>query len=168
MEELMKRLGALLDASIEEQEPDRMRMVRHLFEETFHQLAKLDMQLAFDLIDRFEGSMQYNNYATQEEAESVTDGMENQDGTRGPKFADAQELFDALEDMEIAVDNAPYYNRWALYIVANMYASDHGELIRKLADGDDDKFLRICCMFASSQLMDKDKPYWVRWYFNLD
>lgn len=165
---LMHKVNTLLDDSIEEQNPERMQMVRHLFTYMFHQLALDDMAKASDIADRFEGTMHYNNYVTQEEAESTADAFENQDGTHGPHFRDGQELFDALEDMEIPVEHTPCYNKWALWLVANMFASDHDSDIRELTGMDEDKYLRACSRFAASQLSDKDKPHWVRWYFNLD
>lgn len=168
MNTLMHKMNSLLDDSIEEQNPERMQMVRHLFMHMFKQLAMEDMEKASDIADRFDGTMHYNNYVTQEEAESTADCFDNQDGTSGPHFRDGQELFDALEDMEIPVEHTPCYNKWSLWLVANMYSSDHDADIRELVGDDEDKYLRACCKFAASQLSDKDKPHWVRWYFSLD
>lgn len=168
MEDLMHKVNKLLDDSIEEQNPDRMQMVRHLFTYMFRQLAMADKERAADIVDHFDGAMRFNNYVTQEEAESTADGFDNQDGTHGPHFRDGQELFDALEDMEIEVEHCPHYNKWALWLVANMFSSDQDSVIRKLVGDDEDKYMRTCCELAASQLSDKDKPHWVRWYFSLD
>lgn len=62
----------------------------------------------------------------------------------------------------------PYYNKWALYVTANKFSSDQHSAILKWTGNDRNKYLEACYDLAVTQLEDKDKLNWVRWYFGIN
>jgi hypothetical protein len=70
------------------------------------------------------------------------------------------------ETQDISKNEKPYYNFWALYTAINMVLSDQGEVLEEEIE-EEEKRQQIAVKLAISHLKDKDKPRWIRWYFNL-
>ena len=104
-------------------------------------------------------SIFWENYLTTKEAEAITSMME-------PKRAWPMDQWRlTMAQHELALEDAPYYNRCALYVVMNMLMSDSGETIEKYAGSD--KLFRAVYDLAVDKLKDKDKRFNVREYFKI-
>lgn len=95
-------------------------------------------------------------------------GLKNQDGSKGPKWRDPDELFEKVEQHDGRVECEPYYNKWALYVAMNKAASDQNSVILKWIGDDKDKYIIACYDLALTDLKDKDRPYWIRKYFHVE
>lgn len=84
------------------------------------------------------------------------------------KYGIYNEFFQIVEELNGNVEHEPYYNKWALYVTANKFASDQHSVIVKWAGNDRFKFIEACHDLAVAQLKDKDKANWVRWYFGVN
>lgn len=166
--EVLYRFGALLDDTIKEGDKENMDVSRAMFKRAVCLLASVDVEKANEFVDCFDGTLKYYNYLTEGEAEEIVTAFVNQDGTRGPKFDDPDDFFTFVERLGGKTEYEPHYNKWALFVTANKFASDQGNVVRKWTGNDQEKYLEANYELAVSQLEDKDKPNWVRWYFGVD
>ena len=113
-------------------------------------------------------TLKYYNFLTENEAEEIVAAFQNQDGSKGPKWRDPDELFEKVEQHDGRVECEPYYNKWALYVAMNKAASDQNSVILKWIGDDKDKYIIACYDLALTDLKDKDRPYWIRKYFHVE
>lgn len=113
-------------------------------------------------------TLKYYNFLTENEAEEIVATFQNQDGSKGPKWRDPDELFEKVEQHDGRVECEPYYNKWALYVAMNKAASDQNSVILKWIGDDKDKYIIACYDLALTDLKDKDRPYWIRKYFHVE
>jgi hypothetical protein len=112
-----------------------------------------------------DGLQEYNNYLTKDEARKVVSSMESWNGKNGEQVT-TDRLKEYIETQDISKNEKPYYNFWALYTAINMVLSDQGEVLEEEIE-EEEKRQQIAVKLAISHLKDKDKPRWIRWYFNL-
>lgn len=137
---------------------------REMLVDTFAHLYSANPRLAEELAETFDGNLNYNNYLTESEAQRILATMLNEDGTHGAIWS-AKDYFAKAESLGYAIDNAPSYNRWALYVTACHEVSDHLSVLAKWANKDVTKYVEFATDLAITQLNDRDKQKWVRWYF---
>jgi hypothetical protein len=125
-------------------------------------------RMAKEVLECYEGTLKYYNFLTENEAEEIVAAFQNQDGSKGPKWRDPDELFEKVEQHDGRVECEPYYNKWALYVAMNKAASDQNSVILKWIGDDKDKYIIACYDLALTDLKDKDRPYWIRKYFHVE
>lgn len=167
-DEVLKKFNELLDETIERGNNKEMQLTRCMFNQAVEFLTDLDMDLSKEFVERFEGVLNYNNFLTEGESRRILLSFLNQDGSKGAHWKDPDLFFKKLQSCGKELEERPYYNKWALYVTANMYSSDHHNDIIKWVGGDLDKYFEACVDFSYSQLTDKDRPEWVRWYFHIN
>lgn len=145
-----------------------MQLTRCMFNQAVEFLTDLDIDLSKEFVERFEGILNYNNFLTEGESRRILLSFLNQDGSKGAHWKDPDVFFKKLHSCGKEPEERPYYNKWALYVTANMYSSDHHNDIIKWVGDDSDKYFEACVDFSYSQLTDKDRPEWVRWYFHIN
>lgn len=165
--ELLDKFCLLLTESINSGEQDSIDVSLEMFKKSAHYLAETNIRQLKELVECYEGSLKYNNFLTENEAYSIVDKFINQDGTRGPRWRDAEELFNRLLAIGV-VECAPHFNKWALYATVNMVSSDKHNVILKWIGDAKDKYLLACYDLALTNLRDKDRPCWIRSYFDLE
>lgn len=138
-----------------------------MFKKVMCVLAELNLRSAKELLECYEGNLKYYNFLTESEAEEIVGKFVNQDGSRGPRWRDADDLLRKVSDMGGNTESEPAYNKWALYVTMNKYASDQDKFITKWVGDDKSKYLEACYELAVAQLNDKDRPCWVRSYYGL-
>ena len=143
-------------------------MSMDMFKKTFLLLADTNFRDAKEVYECFDGTLKYYNFLTETEADAVVDHFVNQDGSKGPKWRDADDLFKIIEEMGGKIECAPYYNKWALYVTMNKFFSDQNSAILKWVGDNKDKYIEACYDLSVTQLKDKDRPNWVRWYFHVE
>lgn len=167
-DEILNRFNSLLDEVVEDNDKESLDVSYAMFKKAICMLASLDSKQAGEFIDCYEGTLKYYNYLTESEAEKIVNSFINQDGSRGPKWDDPDELFIMIGDIKGDVEAEPHYNKWALYVTINKFASDQHSVIIKWVGNDTAKYLEACYELAVTQLEDKDKLNWVRWYFSVE
>lgn len=174
-----KELLGIIDAK-----PDNS-IERALVKSLFCKLSENHPEAAKDLIDKFKGRLEYNNYLTKEEAMEIVQNMVFDDSDKKGKtpWPDPKDLFenmgdgsgynteevtssDLIDDDDMVYELKGYFNKWALWVCINKYYADNYCAFNKWVRNSD--LLRPCYDFAVEQLMDQDKPHWIRWYFGLD
>lgn len=166
-EELIERFHKIHNEAMSSKNDCDMYVASDMFVKTFTELTDCDLKAAKEIVDCYEGSLKYDNYLTESEAERITDKFVNQDGSRGPKWKDPQELFQKVEIVGGYVECIPHYNKWALYVTMNMVYSDQNSVLIKWVGDDREKYFEVCYELALTHLKDKDRPCWIRPYFNV-
>lgn len=138
-----------------------------MLKKAFNLLAEANIRGAKELVECYEGSLKYYNFLTETEAEEIVDKFSNQDGTRGPKWRDSEEVFHKIEELGGRTECEPHYNKWALYVAMNKFASDQNSVILKWVGDDRGKYFEACYELALTQLKDKDRPCWIRPYYGM-
>lgn len=166
---------------------DDKHLLHSLLHKSFVSLANAEPRKAQSILTDFEGEMKFNNYLSEEEArkivsEMVFDSNDKKGATPwdqpGMLFKDMKihraepddtDSSDLIDDENCFSDVQPYYNRWALWTTMNKYYADNYHAFKKWIEekGRVPDLQRACYDFAIEQLMDQDKPHWVRWYFGL-
>lgn len=166
-EDMLYKFNTLLDETVEDGDKENLDVSYSMFKKAVCLLASLDPKKAEEFVECFEGTLKFYNYLTESEADKILSGFVNQDGSRGPKWDDPDEFFLLIEGINGKTEYEPYFNRWALYVTANKFASDQNSVILKWVGNDKDKYLEACYELAVTQLQDKDRLNWVRWYFGV-
>ena len=138
-----------------------------MFKKAVDLLADTNIRSAKELVDCYDGNLRYYNFLTESEAMDIVDRFVNQDGSKGPKWRNPEELFDKVEELGGVTESIPSYNRWALYVTMNKFYSDQDSVIAKWTNGDRDKYAEACYELALTQLKDRDRLCWIRSYYGL-
>ena len=164
-EEIMSKFSAINDAVIASRDNESMIIANDVFHKTLCRLADVDLPVAQSIVECYEGKLKYNNYLSEKEALDIVSRFKGK-SFNGAKWT-PDVMFKAVSGFDGKIDEEPYYNRWALFAVMSMYASDHDQVIRELAGGDEGRYAMISYRFAESTLKDVDRPKWVRPYFGV-
>lgn len=90
----------------------------------------------------------------------------NNRGEHGAKWS-PDNFFRATKDLGLKECEEPFYNKWSLWLTANMIVSDSEDILLKWCGSDQRKFVAMTCDFAIAKLKDVDRPKFIRWYFGL-
>lgn len=140
--------------------------MHELLADTLDHLISINPRMGEELIERYDGSMNYNNYLTESEAVKILADFINQDGTHGAMWKDT-DFFSKAESLGIKTEDAPHYNKWALYVTACAMVSNHLKTIEKYSGGDITRYVEFACDLAIEQLSDRDMPKWIRTCFQV-
>ena len=165
--ELMDKFCTLYAEVERSEDKEDIKVTMCMFKKCLEMLTDVSMRSASELVECYEGNLKYYNFMTEMEAEEVVSRFVNQDGSKGPHWRDHDALFAKVEEHEGKTECEPHYNKWALYVAMNKFASDQNNVITKWVDGDSEKYFEACYDLAVSQLKDKDRLCWIRPYYSL-
>lgn len=165
--ELLEKFTSLHSAAKSSGNAEDIEVSLSVFKKAFVMLSDTNPRIAKELLECYEGSLNYYNFLTETEAEDVVEKFVNQDGSKGPKWRDPEELLRKVTDMGGKIDSEPHYNKWALYVAMNKASSDNHSTIVKWVGDDKMKYIEACYDIAINYLKDRDKSCWIRPYYNL-
>lgn len=165
--ELLDKFHALLLEVKNSGDSEDIEVSLDMLKKAFNLLAEANIRSAKELVECYEGSLKYYNFLTETEAEDIVDKFSNQDGSKGAKWRDYEELFHRVEELGGRIECEPHYNKWALYVTINKFASDQHSVIVKWVGDDKDKYFEACYELALTQLKDKDRLCWIRPYYGV-
>ena len=165
--ELIDKFHALLLEVKNSGDSEDIEVSLDMLKKSFNLLAEANIRSAKELVECYEGSLKYYNFLTETEAEDIVDKFSNQDGSKGAKWRDHDELFRKVEELGGRIECEPHYNKWALYVAMNKFASDQHSVIIKWVGDDKDKYFEACYELALTQLKDKDRLCWIRPYYGV-
>lgn len=157
-EDLMKKYDQLYDKMATSAKIENMKLFGKVGREAMLILAKNMPEKAQELIDKL-CAVNWNNYLTEREAETITSNMVPQ----RPWPRDQWRV--VMEQHGYKMEEEPYYNRSALYTTMCMIYSDDIETLKKYLNGVD--MFEVLYSLALNKLKDKDKVYNVREYFKV-
>ena len=166
MEDLIRKYDELYEDMASAKDPNKMMAFGDAEKWMFHMLAKQHPELAEEWLDKLE-IMKWNNYLSQEEAESIVESLVER---HGDEYVQRHEwdyptFKNAVESLGGKVSEEPYYNCWALWATMNMLYSDHQETVNAFIQVP--HRVRFYYKLAVDKLKDFDKPKFVRKYFNV-
>lgn len=168
----MKRHEELYRKIIESNDNAKMEMLGGLFLSMMGQIEGLNPRLYKEMVEKMEAT-EWNNYLTESEATKIASALVNQNGSTGAHWS--YDIFKgAVESLGGKVAEMPYYNCYALWVVANMLYSDHAQSVaedmgyKTPAEVPNEKMALSMYKKAVEKLKDLDRPHFVREYFELD
>lgn len=128
-----------------------------------HELIEKHPEVAEKYINGLEAcicSIGWNNYLTRKEAEYILSEM-------SPKAKwTIEEVESACKSLGVECENKPYFNLYALAVTMNMEVSDHEKTLSRHFP-DERQMITFVYNWSMEDLMDKDRPEYIRPYFNL-
>lgn len=174
-QDLKEAYKRLYDGMKMSKDVSKMKIFGAAFTDMFGKVAMAHPDIAQATIDML-AAIEYHNYVTKQEAMDVAEEFINDDTlitgsaepTRGAHWnMDTVKSFLTPRGMEM--EDKPYYNWPALWLVMNMEYSDYADtLVELLGDKNGEKLAMACYKMAVRKLKDRDRPHFVREYFDLD
>ena len=168
-EEMIERYDELYDKMKNSKDPKNMKIFGKAEKYMFRELAGVHPDMAERWLSHIE-AVCWHNFLSQEEAMNIGKRITNQDGTKG--FHWNHDVFtSAVKSLGVVVENKPYYNSYALCVVANMIYSDHAKSIaedmgyKTAAEVPNERMALSCYKKAVEYLEDVDEGFKVRDYF---
>lgn len=166
-EEIFEKFDCIAAEVMQEKDAEDIAVTFATFRKTLERLSVHCPKDASDIFECYEGTLRYYNFLTEDEAEVVVSRLINQDGSRGPRWRNANELWNMVQQNNGAIECKPHYNKLALYATMNYFASNQSANLMKWAGDSRDRYFEMCYDFAVTQLKDKDDLNWARRTFSL-
>lgn len=161
MSDILERYEELYKDMANSGNKDKMIAFGNAERWAFKKMNELSPQMAQCWLDKLE-AMHWKNFLSKREAEVITSKLVNQNGKMGAHWA-YDTLKNAVENIGGKMAEAPYYNCYAMWAVANMLYSDHhNSALEYIAEEDMPRFFYL---MSVEKLKDVDRPHFVRDYF---
>ena len=167
----MKRHEELYRDIIQSDNSAKMEMLGGIFLSMIDQIESSNPRLYKEVVEKME-AVEWNNYLTEYEAAKIASALINQDGSTGAHWP--YDVFrGAVESLDGKIADMPYYNCYALWVVANMLYSDHAQSVaedmgyKTPAEVPNEKMALSMYKKAVEKLKDPDRHYFVRQYFHV-
>ena len=165
-EEMRKEFMELYDMMAMSHDVRNMETFGNVHKEMMEWMIQNKPDLAQEWIGKLE-SIKWCNYLTPKEAEKIVSEMV-------PRAPWSREVWkNAMQSLGLPMEEEPYYNSCALWVVMNQVYTDHAQTIadnilkKPLAEIPADQLVPGIRALALDLLKDKDKNYCVRSYFGL-
>ena len=163
MEDLIKRYDELYEDMATAKDPKKMMIFGDAEKWIFHEIAKAHPELAEKWLSKLEAG-KWHNYLSKVEAEDIANKLVNQDGSRGSHWPYGT-FKGAVESLGAKMAEEPYYNCWALWIMANALWSDHHKSLSEFVPKEQEP--KVYYSMAVEKLKDVDYPKFIRKYYDL-
>lgn len=121
-EEMKSRYQHLYDKMKESNDVEKMMIFGNAEHKMFNKLVASNPSMAKEWLNMLE-AVCWNNFLTEEQAEQLAANIVNQDGSSGPYWP-MDVFFNVVPKLGGNVEDEPYYNKYALWLVANAHYSD--------------------------------------------
>ena len=121
-EDLISRYEYLYDTMKTSKDPDKMKIFGRAEKRIYKRLASSNPSMAKEWLSMLE-AVAWHNYLSQDLAEELAAGIVNQNGTKGPHWS-MDTFFSVVPKLGGKLEDEPYYNKYALWLVANAHYSD--------------------------------------------
>lgn len=173
--ELKTRFAELYDNMATSHDVSKMRHFGTAFSTMFDRVAVQHPDIAQSTLD-FLAMLEYNNYVTPTEATEVASDFINDDtkvsgATEPSKGAhwDMATLKSFLMQKGLPLEESPFYNWATLWLTVNMIYSDFANaFVAITGKKDNDTIATSSYTFAVKKLKDRDRPHFIREYFELE
>lgn len=164
--EMKEQYNMLYDYMAASRDPKNMKAFGHVMTEMMDvMIAKLPAE-AEEMIQKLE-AIRWHQYLTPKEAETIVSKMK-------PEAPWKRDVWNnAIQPLGLPTEEAPYFNRCALWVEMNKQYTDHAQTIadkilnRPLAEIPAEQIVPGIYAMALDLLKDKDGVYDIRAYFGL-
>lgn len=149
----------------------RMKAFGESVYEVFGKMCDSYPSMAKEWLDALESQM-WNNHLTQEQASAIASRLVNQDGTRGPHWP-METFFGVVPRLGGRIEEEPFYNKYALWLVANAHYSDFAASTamdmgyKTVREAPEEKMALSMYRKAVESLKDADRIHYVRDYYHV-
>lgn len=173
--DIKTRFAELYENMRTSRDVSKMKRFGVAFSMMFDKVAIQHPDIAMATLD-FLAGMEYNNFVTPVEANNVAGGFINDDTflsgasepSRGAHWP-MEILKGFLTQRGIPLEEKPYYNWPSLWLTVNMIFSDYADALTKIVGSkDNEKIAMASYSLAVKKLKDRDRPQFIRDYFDLD
>lgn len=168
-EELICKYKSLLAYAVDKKDVRAMKIFASAEKYIFEEVARVHPELAESWISHLM-SVEVYNYLSEKEATNIALKTVNQDGSKG--FHWNYDVFKgAVEKINGRMEDKPFYNCYALYVVANSIYSDMAISIsedmgyKNPLEVPNEKMAKSCYRKAVEKLKDVDNMEYVRTYY---
>lgn len=168
-EQMMQEYERYKSKIINSKDIKHMEVLSDVCEYLFEQVSMKMPEVAESALSHL-ASTEWDNYLSEQEAKNISIRTVNQDGIKG--FHWNHDVFiKAVESLGGITEEKPYYNSYALCVVANMVYSDHALSIamdmsyKSPAEVPNEKMALSCYRKAVEMLKDIDHGFKARKYF---
>lgn len=161
-QEMKEHYEALYEYMAQSRDPKNMKAFGCVMNEMMDWMIQNKPDVAEEMIDQLE-AIKWHQYLTPKEADKIFAGMD-------PKAPWSRDTWKGtMESFGLPLEEAPYYNRCALWVEMNKIYSDFGTeiagLLGKTLSYTDKDIITACYKMALKNLKDKDGVYNIRKYF---
>lgn len=174
-QELKARYDEIYERVRTSKDVGNMRLFGAGVTKMFEQVAATSPNIAMMALEYW-AALEYNNYVTPTEATEVASDFINDDtkvsGAVEPSKGahwDMATLKSFLMQKGLPLEESPYYNWAALWLTVNMIYSDFANaFVAITGKKDNDTIATASYTFAVKKLKDRDRPHFIREYFELE
>lgn len=162
--EMMHKFETLYNMMATSNEPKYMHIFGETMKAMMANMIALKPELAQEYVECL-SSIKWFNFLTKKEAMSIVGEMEP-----SPMW-DASAWQQTMVDLDLPMEEAPYYNDYALFVAMNQVVSDHGRTVayikgvESVKEIDPTELVKYAYKLAIDLLKDKDRIYDIREYF---
>ena len=170
-QELKERYKHLYDVMAQSKKVENMQVFGRADKYFFDMMAENNPAMAKKWINMLEPVV-WNNYLSAEVAQELAMKIVNQDGSNGPYWS-MDTFFSVVPKLGGTLDDEPYYNRYALWLVANAHYSDFARSTsedmgyQSIAEVPAEKMALSMYKKAVESLKDVDRSHYIANYYHV-
>ena len=170
-EEMKSRYQYLYDLMASSKDPEKMQVFGRAEHYMFDALAISNPSMAKEWLEKLE-AVCWKNYLTETQAEKLAASIINQDGSPGPHWS-MDTFFGAVPKLGGQLEEEPYYNKYALWLVANAHYSDFAKSTsedmgyQSIAEVPAEKMALSMYKKAVESLKDIDRSHYIANYYHV-
>lgn len=148
-----------------------MKTFGHSAKVMFEKMTIMAPGMAKEWLEMLEPIM-WHNYLTLEQAKSLAEKLVNQDESKGPHWS-MDTFMGVVQRLGGKMEDAPYYNKYALWLVANAHYSDFAVSTsldmgcKSVAEVPEEKMALSMYRKAVESLKDVDRHHYIRDYYHV-
>ncbi|MBQ7899378.1 MAG: hypothetical protein IJ307_05945 [Bacteroidales bacterium] len=170
-DEMKDRFKHLYDVMKDSNDVDKMKIFGCASHKMFNKMAMANPAIAKEWIDMLEPIV-WNNYLTEEMAEQIAQKLVNQDQSKGPLWS-MDTFFSVVPKLGGKIEDEPYYNKYALWLVANAHYSDFAQSTSEdmgyttISEVPGEKMALSMYKKAVESLKDIDRSHYIADYYHV-
>lgn len=170
-EEMITRYEHLYDTMKASKDVKKMKTFGRAEQRMFKKLVSANPGMAKEWLAMLE-SVMWNNYLSAEQADELAANLINQDGSKGPHWS-MDAFFSVVPKLGGQLEDAPAYNKYALWLVANAHYSDFARSTAEdmsytsVEDAPGEKMALSMYKKAVESLKDVDRAHYIADYYHV-
>lgn len=171
MNEMKDKFHQIYMKMVSSSDVEDMKTFGYAAKDMFEKVNMMSPGTAKEWLDMLEPIM-WNNYLTYEQAKGLAEKIVNQDGSKGAHWP-MDVFMNVVQRLGGKVEDAPYYNKYALWLVANAHYSDFANSTaldmgyKSVAEAPEEKMALSMYRKAVESLKDIDRHHYIRNYYHV-
>lgn len=170
-EEMKNRYDYLYGVMSNSKDVNKMKVFGNAGHRIFEKMIAVNPSIAKEWLEMLEPVV-WNNYLSMETASDLASKLVNQDNTKGPHWS-MDTFFNVVPKLGGKLEEEPYYNKYALWLVANAHYSDFAKSTSEdmgfatVAEVPGEKMALSMYKKAVESLKDVDNAHYILNYYHV-